>query len=380
MKKVVFITGATGNVGGKLVPLILNTMPEAGLKLLVRGKSQTEAIDRVVQTITRLDPDFDPGELKTRCEILVGDISESNLGLAATDYNRIAGDVSHVIHSAAATKFRMPPELSRAVNLNGTRHVTGFALRAKELGGLDGFAHISTAYVCGDRGGKIKELPVNDAAVLSNIYEQTKWEAERYLQTFSKDFNLKIFRPSIIAGDSIMGRINDFNVLYLPLRLILSGKIRYLPCRADTPLDIIPLDYAAEAIRHIFFSGKQNENLIYNIVSGSGREATVEEVVHAAISYCRRIRPELTIPGVKYISALAVGSRVLKNFKYLERSQRLMQAYMPYLSRKRHFLNDNTIRALEGSSLTVPPLGAYFENLMEYFYKSELHKRLPRAA
>jgi len=240
MKANILITGATGNVGGKLVPAILRDVPEVTITLVVRGRSQSHAQDRAMRTIRKLTPDFDLGIAGDRVKVVCGDITRLRLGLGINDYDALAGECTHIIHSAAATKFRISEDEARAVNYDGTRHIADFAVRSEQLGGIRRFAYIGTAYACGNRSGHIPEASFNTKPEFSNVYEQTKWEAERYLYGLRDDLPIDIFRPSIIVGDSRTGIINEFSVLYIPLKLILTGQIRVLPCHPDIPLDVVP--------------------------------------------------------------------------------------------------------------------------------------------
>jgi len=106
-----------------------------------------------------------------------------------------------------------------------------FARQVGEHGRLEKIAHISTAYVCGDREGAIYENDNSTKCHFSNNYEQSKWEAECHVGRFYPDMPVVIFRPSIVVGDSSTGRLNLFNVLYTPLRFVCRGDLPVL--RAD---------------------------------------------------------------------------------------------------------------------------------------------------
>jgi len=379
MKTNILITGATGNVGGKLVPTILRHMPEATITLLARGRSRSQAHDRAMRTIPKLTPDFDIGHAHDRLKTVRGDITLPDLGLGERAYDALAGEITHIIHSAAATKFRMPESEARATNYDGTRHLAEFGLRSVQLGGLSRFAYIGTAYACGNRGGRIPEAPFEAEPQFSNIYEQTKWEAERYLYRFRHDLPLDILRPSIIVGDSRTGIINDFNVLYAPLRLILTGRIRTLPCRSDAPLDVVPLDYVADVITDLVFSGEPRDGGIFHVVAGPGNEVTVGDVVGAAIKYVERNVPILSIDGIRYLPAAAAGARLARFASSGNRIMSIMREYLPYFTTVRHFDNAN-MRALRPGSASCPRFESYAGNLMRYFFDEDLGRRLRPAA
>ncbi len=379
MKTNILLTGATGNVGGKLVPAILRHMPDAAITLLVRGQSQAHAYERAMRTIRKLTPDFDEGDARGRVQVICGDIIRPKLGLGSNEYMTLASDCTHIIHSAAATKFRMPASEARATNYDGTRNMVHFGRRAMRLGGLHRFAYISTAYACGNRSGRIPEIMYETKPQFTNIYEQTKWEAERYLYRFRDDLPLDIFRPSIIVGDSRTGIINDFNVLYVPLRLILTGHIQMLPCRPDIPLDVVPLDYVADIINNIVFHSNGRSTGIFHVVAGFGNEVTVGDIVSGAVNRAKQRFPTLPVGRVRYLSGIKAGPRLTRFIVSGNRTMSILGEYIPYFITERHFDNAN-MHSMLPHPITLPGFETYIENLMQYFIDEDLGRRLRPAA
>lgn len=379
MKPNVFITGATGNVGGKLVPTILRKMPDATVTLLVRGQSAPQAYERALRTICKLTPEFVPEEAGNRINVIWGDITRPNLGLDNNSYDVLADECTHIIHAAAATKFRMPESQARTTNYNGTRHLADFGMRSRQFGSLKRFAYIGTAYACGNQEGLIPEALLYTRPEFSNVYEQTKWEAEQYLYGLRQDLPLDIFRPSIIVGDSRTGIINDFNVMYVPLKLILTGHIQMLPCRPDIPLDIVPLDYVADVIASNFFNPGDRSGDVFHVVAGPGNEATVGNIIDSAIRHVEQRFPALSIGRVRYFPAAAAVKRLARLVSPRNRAMSIMGGYLPYFTAVRHFDNSN-MRAMLPATINLPRFESYFGNLMQYFLDEDLGRHLRRAA
>jgi long-chain acyl-CoA synthetase len=248
-----------------------------------------------------------------------------------------------------------------------------------QSGGLRRFAYIGTAYACGDQQDHISEKPFDTTSEFSNIYEQTKWEAERYLYLLYNDLPLDIFRPSIIVGDSQTGIINDFNVLYVPLRLILTGRIRILPCRPDIPLDIVPLDYVADCITDVVFGSKDRTGSIYHIVAGPEHEVGVGDIIDAATRCVESRNPAISVGRVKYLPSMTSGIRMAGFISSGTRFMSVMREYLPYFTTVRHFENKN-LRAMLSDSIRQPRFDSYFGNLMRYFIDEDLGRRLRAAA
>ncbi|HVO37417.1 MAG TPA: AMP-binding protein [Spirochaetia bacterium] len=253
MTETVFLTGATGFVGTQTARRL---MARDGLRLvvLVRGKDRAEAAARLERTWW-LWPEL-AGAIGTRVEVLAGDVSLPRLGLGQETYDGLAARVTHIIHSAADLRLDGPVEELRKINVQGSAQVVELALAAQRHHGLARLAHVSTAYVAGRRTGPVPEESLSDADGFSNTYEQTKFEGERLVRDTAKGLPLSIFRPGMIVGDSRTGEIATFNTVYVPLRLYLAGKLPVMPCRGNLPVNVVPVDYVADAIARLTFDDR----------------------------------------------------------------------------------------------------------------------------
>ena len=61
-------------------------------------------------------------------------------------------------------------------------------------------------------------------------------------------FPIQIFRPSIVVGERATGWTASFNVLYTPLKAFVRGSLPALPARRSAPVDVVPVDYVADAV------------------------------------------------------------------------------------------------------------------------------------
>ena len=76
MSKTVFITGATGNIGGKILLTLVKNDPDAKIIAPVRSKSPALARQRLAQTLSFLDPEFDVNLIDQRVQLVCGDITD----------------------------------------------------------------------------------------------------------------------------------------------------------------------------------------------------------------------------------------------------------------------------------------------------------------
>jgi thioester reductase-like protein len=361
MPNIVFITGATGNIGGKLLITILSKDPDAKVIALIRGESVAAAQSRLEQALCVLAPEFDTALIGSRVSVICGDITRHQLGLSETVFDKLALKVTNIIHSAAGIQFTLPLDCARQVNFVGTINVMHLAQRAAEIGQLRNVAYISTAYVCGDRDGWIYEDESVAPQEFSNTYEQTKYEAEQYVRTLMPTLPITILRPSIVVGDSQTGRTLTFNVLYSPLKFICKGVIRTLTCDPATPLDVVPLDYVASVMHHILFRTEPTGKT-FHIVAGAAAAPAVGNVVRYFLNYLGR---NLTGVSERVLSLDQSGEgQTTENPRTLQ----LMAVFDPYLKVTRHFDNTNTLTALQGSGITLPLFTGYFDELLDYCF------------
>ncbi|XP_030449121.1 fatty acyl-CoA reductase 2, chloroplastic [Syzygium oleosum] len=161
-----FITGATGFLAKVLVEKILRTVPDVGkIFLLMKAKDKEAAMARLSSEIIYSElfkglqqtygKSYEPFMLSKLIPV-VGDISESNLGLGDELVDFIANEVDIIVNSAANTTFDERYDIAIDVNTKGPYHLMSFAKRCSQL---KVFLQVSTAYVNGQRQGKIMEKP-----------------------------------------------------------------------------------------------------------------------------------------------------------------------------------------------------------------------------
>ena len=143
------------------------------------------------------------------------------------------------------------------------------------------------------------------------------------------------------GGDS--GWTSAFNVLYWPLRA-LARAVRRDPGAAAAPVDVVSVDYVADAIVHLLDSRDQG---VFNLVSG--RDAPLaNELVELACDRFDRPRPE-----VKPTGAVPDGDET-------------GAVYLPYFDMDVLF-DDSRARATLGEAGISPPrLAEYFDRLIDY--------------
>ena len=153
-------------------------------------------------------------------------MQEPGLGLTPERRDELAREVTTVIHSAASVSFTLGLDESREINVEGTRNMLDFAESCAEL---DRFTYVSTAYVAGTHPGVFGEDQLAEGQEFRNAYEQSKFEAERLVQSHRRSLPIQVLRPSIVVGEQRSGWTSSFNVLYGPLKAFARGSIPAVP-------------------------------------------------------------------------------------------------------------------------------------------------------
>ena len=250
------LTGSTGLVGRYLLRNLLQA--EVPVAALVRGGTLSPAAHRMEAVMNHWEQQA--GHALPRPVVLEGELTEPQLGLAAGPRRWVARHVGSVLHCAASMTFR---EDRRGepfrTNVEGTRNLLELCRQA----GIRQFHHVSTAYLCGLREGRVLETEVDLGQSLGNVYEQSKLQAEKLIR--SADFleRATFYRPASVVGDSRSGYVTSYHGFYLPLQLAysISGQVpvremndRFfsrLGLRGDEGKNLVPVDWLADAITYL---------------------------------------------------------------------------------------------------------------------------------
>ncbi|GAA1480513.1 hypothetical protein GCM10009624_09530 [Gordonia sinesedis] len=178
---------------------------------------------------------------------VAGDVREPGLGFDQQTLARLGRDVGLIVHCAATTAFDATDEQYRRLNVDGTRHALDLA-RCWQVP----FLHVSTAYVCGLRGGTIAEDELDAGQRFGNGYERSKFAAEQLVeQAAAEGLPVATVRPGIVAGAHDDGVIRDYKNLYTVVKLMVEGKLRMLPGRYDATLSLAPVDHVADVVAEV---------------------------------------------------------------------------------------------------------------------------------
>jgi nucleoside-diphosphate-sugar epimerase len=262
----VLLTGATGSIGRPLLDA-----------LAVRGVEQ-------VYALTHRDP-LPGGDPRVRA--VAGDVTvAADLGLIPEVADEICSTVTGIIHAAAETRFAASGDLARAVNAGGTRNVLAFASRCRRL---DRVLALSTTHVAGRRTGDVFEHELEHDTGFVNAYEASKYEAESVLRARAGDLPVSVCRLSTVIGDSRTGEIARRGAIHQAVLLMYASLAPMVPGREDSPVDLVALDYAVEAIAWLA-TGGFTAGRTWHLCAGA-ETISAGELLDLTLACCETYRP-----------------------------------------------------------------------------------------
>ncbi|MGC9516669.1 MAG: SDR family oxidoreductase [Methanomicrobiales archaeon] len=356
----VLFTGATGFLGTQIIRRLIKK--DCNILVLVRGKDYESALNHLKRS-WREWPNL-IASIDKNVQIINGDLSEYNLGLDEKEYDQLTDKINYIIHCAADLRLDASLEELRVINVQGTANIIKLGEKAHHKHGLKRLIHISTAYVAGKREGSISEESLSAQYGFSSNYERSKYESEILVKN-SKLPN-SIIRPGMIIGDSNNGYIQTFNTVYVFMRLYLNQQLKIVPVNFSLKLNIIPVDYVAEAVITILFK-KDAQGKTFHLTAPNESLPTIKEMVEFINNWAfeeldLKISKPLFIP----LAPLIINGleRIKKHFN--PKNRKLIENLVtlaPYFNEKRKFLRKNTEKIMGAYHLDWRE---YLPNILEF--------------
>lgn len=205
------MSGPTGLLGEYLLKDLL--LAGWNVAVLCRDAPGSRPSDRIEDLLHRWE---DRLRLALpRPVVIDADLTQPMLGINESDLAWIKRRCTSFLHNAASLTFEAnredgEPWLS---NLAGTQH----AIEVCKVAEIGCVFHVSTAYVCGRRTGRIFEDELDLGQSFATEYEASKCASELEWKQASFN-NLTILRPAIIVGDSESGYTSTYHGFYAPLK------------------------------------------------------------------------------------------------------------------------------------------------------------------
>ncbi|WYZ38702.1 hypothetical protein EsH8_III_000616 [Colletotrichum jinshuiense] len=244
----VLLTGATGYLGAFLLKYLIETT-SANIICLVRFADPTDDMRPAGMARIRknlIDLGIWDDSMLDRMEVVPGNLSREQLGLAPEVYDDIVSRVEVIIHAAATVNLVYPYAALRSPNVGGTREILRLASKSGAT-----LHHVSTNGVLTpsvegwseDAMVDIDDVPEK----LIDGYGQTKWVAEKLVyEAASRGMPVKVYRPGTISGHSKTGSCNAWDLLNA--LIVESLHLKTAPYVDGWFAEMTPVDFVSAAI------------------------------------------------------------------------------------------------------------------------------------
>jgi nucleoside-diphosphate-sugar epimerase len=327
---ITLVTGGTGLIGGEVI-LALARSGEA-VRAVVRGESCAHARRRLIERLEKSDAYS--AHLLPLIDAVAGDTVQPMFGLK----DAALTGVDRVIHAAANTQFS--PRQDEQVwntNVSGARHLVDVG-RALPNDARILFVSTASVTTAPERTCIDEEAPFAGHA---NTYSRSKREAEAIVR--DSGLGIVIVRPSIVLSRGVRDRAMARSILWA---VPIMGELGEIPVDPDACVDLVPVDYVANAIAQMVIRPAL-EHRLYHV--SAGRDAcTFGELREAVIAR----HPEL-----ERIQPVGRGDRRVSD-RVRARLLRPLDAYLPFINAGVRYANDRFVSeagALAPSALTYVP-------------------------
>ncbi len=361
----IFLTGATGSVGGDLLRR-LAVQKRLRINVLVR-RSGSDPHERLKAILGDLD-------VTARLNVFSGDISAGpSLGLDDAALASLHRETTHIIHAAGSTSFTLPLAAARAANASGSRNVLDFA---RGCASLECGAFLSTVYVSGKRRGVFAESEYGDAGHgFVNSYEQSKAEMEEIVRDAMGELPLILVRLSTVVGDSATGRVSGFNTIHHAIRLLYNGLAPMIPGDPEEPVDIVSSDFVAAAMLHLVEHAPRPG--VFHLAAGRESCSSLDELIGETVSSLSRFRPAWRKRAVERplivdldTYELFVRSVEETNNEVLKGATRSIRTFAYQLAHPKVFETNRAATTLAGSGISPQRSSDFYPRVVKYCLES----------
>jgi thioester reductase-like protein len=421
----ILLTGGTGFVGKVVLEALLRQREALGISrihVLIRPRNGGSAAERFTAEVERsLCFTNLPAGWSQWVDVVEGDITLPDCGLAPEASERLRKRLTHILHGAASIKFDMPIAEAEAVNVGACLNLLEFARTTTRL---ERMVSVSTAYVTPHPGNGVLQvyetlapLPRPAAQIRAeiqahaidgdtllretghpNTYTLTKSVAEHMLVEQRGDVPLSIVRPSIVSASwrkPFPGWIDSRAAFAGFVALVATGHLRAVVARPESQLDVVPVDVVADRIVRAGFdeTAPHDRVPISFAVAGLAQNPTIEECRVWLVDFFRKHQVDRR-PYVPYLGP--AGARFTFSHRlHHELPVRIASLFSEHarrsgkklLERLRH-LNDAfpyfTQNTFDFRSETVPPEShpprEYVETVCQGIYRHLLRRETTNGA
>lgn len=274
------ITGATGFIGGTLAARLLQTDRWDKCLFLVRAPHREDGLTRLAHILRKHEV---PEALLDRLQleqILCGDLTT----VADWQDDPRLESITDVVSSAAVASFNN----HRSIWPTNADGVLNMARALNRRCKIRRFIQIGTGMSAGMQAPDFVPEGYDAGADTEHFLEYTasKYAAELRIRRELPDFPLIVVRPSIVVGHTRLG-CSVSGSIYWVFRT--ARALQTFPCELDQKIDVIPVDYCAEALHRLL----EKPTLKYNVyhISASREQSCSFREIDQSIAETVHIKP-----------------------------------------------------------------------------------------
>lgn len=265
----ILLTGATGFLGGSVSAQLIAEGQGANLSFLVRAESREQGLQRLRDNLRQHGVSEADSLALEPAQIICGDFLDT--AWLPRETPRLM-QIDRVINCAAVASFSKNPTIW-PVNVEGTFAFAEVMSRSKRL---KRFLHVGTAMCCGPQ----QASPISESWVFPDAREQlvdytaSKAEIERRMSEELPGLPLVVARPSIVVGHRTLGCQASGSIFWV---FRMGFALESFTCGLEEQIDVIPVDYCAEALIGLTLKPTLGHNL-YHISAGHQSACTFAEI------------------------------------------------------------------------------------------------------
>ncbi|HEY2397102.1 MAG TPA: SDR family oxidoreductase [Rudaea sp.] len=354
-----FVTGATGFVGRHLLARLLAR--KGDVHCLVRKASQDK--------FEALQASF--GADGKRLIAVHGDLARPVLGVSPAQRKALAGKVRHFFHLGAIYDLAADAKSQETANVGGTRHAIELAGQLK----VGCFHHMSSIAVAGLYPGVFREDMFAEAEDLDHPYFKTKHDAEKLVRTeCTRPY--RIYRPSVVLGDSKTGEIDKIDGPYYffrALKKLRQALPQWMPVIGieGGRVNMVPVDFVADATDHIAHKAGLDGGC-FHLTDPAPRRIGEVLNIFARAGHAPEMTMRLDARMFAFIPSMVkqalAGLPPVKRFiNVVLRDLGIPADAIKMINYPTRFDTREAERALRGTKIRVPDLQAYAWRLWDYW-------------
>ncbi|WQF89304.1 Putative AMP-dependent synthetase/ligase domain, phosphopantetheine binding ACP domain, AMP-binding [Colletotrichum destructivum] len=261
--EVVYLTGASGSLGNALLEVLVQLSSVKAVYCAVRG---TDPQARVVESLRARGY---PEEIYQSDKIRgIGyDMTDERLGVDQQTYQKLADEVTVVMHNAWKLDFNQPVQQFEADCLRGTMSLMSFCLKGKKK--TLSFMSSVAAAMGSPAGTVVPELPLgpDPANALATGYAQSKFIVEQLTQHYASSHNVpvRVLRVGQLCGHTRLGTWNHTEMW--PIMMMTGLDFLSAMPVLKTEVDWLPVDVCAEAIQEAVLTSREASYTVTNLTN-----------------------------------------------------------------------------------------------------------------